>query len=189
MERMLLYTFYILPSRRGLIMLSDLASSLTVLQVCTTGGNHDFGVGMGTLGKGNLSTCCPQPSVLWSGIDQGKCQALDHLITAIWNGRASDGALERHLLSQSSGSGGRPSLNMYHLLLRRASQVVLVAKILAANTRDLRDSCIPWVRKTPWRRACQPTPIFLPRESDGQRKLVGYSPWVHKELDRRTEAT
>ena len=35
MERMLLYTFYILPSRRGLIVLSDLASSLIVLQVCT----------------------------------------------------------------------------------------------------------------------------------------------------------
>ena len=32
----------------------------------------------------------------------------------------------------------------------------------------------------PWRRAWQPTPVFLPRESLGQRTLVGYS---HKELD------
>ena len=29
------------------------------------------------------------------------------------------------------------------------------------------------VRKIPWRRAWQPTPIFLPGESQGQRSLVG----------------
>ena len=34
----------------------------------------------------------------------------------------------------------------------------------------------PWVRKIPWRRTWQPTPVFLPGESHGQRKLVGYSP-------------
>jgi len=31
--------------------------------------------------------------------------------------------------------------------------------------------------KKPWRRAWQPTPVFLPGESHGQRSLVGYSPW------------
>ena len=41
----------------------------------------------------------------------------------------------------------------------------------------------PWVKKMPWRRAWQPTPVFLPGESNGQRSLVGYSPWGHKELD------
>ena len=40
-----------------------------------------------------------------------------------------------------------------------------------------------WVGKIPWRRAWQPTPVFLPGESHGQRSLVGYSPWSHKELD------
>ena len=34
-----------------------------------------------------------------------------------------------------------------------------------------------------WRRAWQPTPVFLPGESHGQRSLVGYSPRGHKELD------
>ena len=34
-----------------------------------------------------------------------------------------------------------------------------------------------------WRRAWQPTPVFLPGESHGQRSLEGYSPWGHKELD------
>ena len=32
----------------------------------------------------------------------------------------------------------------------------------------------PWVRKTPWRRAWQPTPVCLPGESHGQRSPVGY---------------
>ena len=41
----------------------------------------------------------------------------------------------------------------------------------------------PWVRKIPWRGAWQPTPVFLPGESHGQRSLVGYSPWGRKELD------
>ena len=34
----------------------------------------------------------------------------------------------------------------------------------------------------------QPTPVFLPRESHGQRNLVGYSPWGHKQ-SATTEAT
>ena len=41
----------------------------------------------------------------------------------------------------------------------------------------------PWVRKILWRRAWQPTPVFLLGESHGQRSLVGYGPWGHKELD------
>ena len=41
----------------------------------------------------------------------------------------------------------------------------------------------PWVGKIPWRRAWQPTPVFLPRESQGQRSLAGYSPWGSKESD------
>ena len=39
----------------------------------------------------------------------------------------------------------------------------------------------PWVGKIPWRRKWQPTPVFLPGESHGQRSLVGYDPQGHKE--------
>ena len=46
----------------------------------------------------------------------------------------------------------------------------------------------PWVRKIPWRRTWQPTPISLPGESHKQSSLASYSPWGHKESDR-TEAT
>ena len=41
----------------------------------------------------------------------------------------------------------------------------------------------PWIRKIPWRRAWQPTPVFWPGEVQGQRSLAGYSPRGHKELD------
>ena len=46
----------------------------------------------------------------------------------------------------------------------------------------------PCIRKIPWRRAWQPTLVFLPRESHGQRSLVGYSSWGLKESDT-TEVT
>ena len=42
----------------------------------------------------------------------------------------------------------------------------------------------PWVGKIPWRRAWQHTPVFLPRESHGQRSLAGYSPQGRKDSAR-----
>ena len=49
--------------------------------------------------------------------------------------------------------------------------------------RQKRDGFNPWVRKILWRREWQSTPIFLPGESQGQRGLVGISPWDRKQLD------
>ena len=60
--------------------------------------------------------------------------------------------------------------------LKTASQVALVVKNLPASEGDVRDwGFDPWVRKIPWRRKGQPTPVFLPGESHGQRNLAGYS--------------
>ena len=70
-----------------------------------------------------------------------------------------------------------------------ASQVVLVVKNLPASAGNISRHWIhPWVRKISWRREWQPTPIFLPGESHGQRSLAGCSPWGCKELDT-TEVT
>ena len=41
----------------------------------------------------------------------------------------------------------------------------------------------PWVRKIPWRRKWQYTPVCLPGKSHEQRSLAGYNPWGPKELD------
>ena len=52
------------------------------------------------------------------------------------------------------------------------------------NAGDARDGFNPWVREIPWRRKWQPTLVFLPGKLHGQRRLVGYSPWDLRELDK-----
>ena len=67
--------------------------------------------------------------------------------------------------------------------------VVLVLGNLPANAGHLkRHGFDPWVRRIPWRRAWQPSPVFLPGESHCQKSLMDYDPWGHKESDT-TEAT
>ena len=53
--------------------------------------------------------------------------------------------------------------------------------------RHKRHGFHPSVRRIPWRKKWQPTPVLLPGESQGLRSLAGYSPEGHKELDT-TEA-
>ena len=66
---------------------------------------------------------------------------------------------------------------------------MLVVRDLPANARRHKSRGFdPSVGKTPWRRAWQPTPVFLPGESQGQRSLAGYGPQSYKESDM-TEAT
>ena len=74
-------------------------------------------------------------------------------------------------------------------LCRGASHMMLVVKSLPAEAGDLRHVVsFPELGRFPWRRAQQPTTVFLPGESHGQRSLVGYSPQGHKESDT-TEVT
>ena len=49
--------------------------------------------------------------------------------------------------------------------------------------RHKRHEFDPWVGKIPWRRIWLPILAFLPGKFHGQRSLVGYSPWDHKESD------
>ena len=64
------------------------------------------------------------------------------------------------------------------LIVFWASQVALMVKNPAANAGDQKkkSSFNTWVGKIPWRRAWQPSPVFLPGESHGQRSLAGYGP-------------
>ena len=50
----------------------------------------------------------------------------------------------------------------------------------AGDTRDAR--LISGLGKSPGRN-WQPTPVFLPGESHGQRSLVDYNPWGHRKSD------
>ena len=58
----------------------------------------------------------------------------------------------------------------------------LVGKESACNAGD--PGSIPGLGRFPGKgNGWLPMPIFLPEEFHGQRSLVGYSPWGHKESD------
>ena len=56
-----------------------------------------------------------------------------------------------------------------------------VVKNLPANAR--RHGFDPWVGEILWSRKWQPTPVFLPGKSHGQRSLEGCTLWSCKESD------
>ena len=79
---------------------------------------------------------------------------------------------------------GFPRRNNAEQFSAGASQVVLVVKNLPACAGDPRYlGSISGLERFPWRRKWQPTPVFLPGKSHGQRSLVGYSSWGCKESD------
>ena len=62
--------------------------------------------------------------------------------------------------------------------------MAVVVKNLPANAGDIGDmSLIPGLGRSPGEGNGNPL-ILLPGESHRQRRLVGYSPWGHKQLDR-----
>ena len=60
----------------------------------------------------------------------------------------------------------------------------MVKNLTPASAGDTGEvGSIPRLERFPWRRKWQPTPLFLPGKSHGQRNLVGYSLWGRKESD------
>ena len=70
------------------------------------------------------------------------------------------------------------------IVLQSSGQAVLPGGSALKNLPALQET---WVwslsQKDPLEKKWQPTPVLLPENSYGQRTLVGYSPWGHKELD------
>ena len=79
-----------------------------------------------------------------------------------------------HFPGKSTGVG------CHHLLPHRWHSVKEFACQCRRHKRRRFDL---WVRKIPWKRNWQPTPVFLPEKFCGQRSLVGYSSLGHRELD------
>ena len=73
---------------------------------------------------------------------------------------------------------GVPGLQTKYMALRAAE-----VACLSMQVRCKRHGFDPWVWKIPWRRAQQPTSVFLPGEFHKQGSLVGCNPQSHKELD------
>ena len=62
--------------------------------------------------------------------------------------------------------GRRPGFQMQEIQFPWASQVALVVKEPTCQCRRLKKRWFdPWVEKIPWKKAWQPTPVFLPGES------------------------
>ena len=81
-----------------------------------------------------------------------------------------------------------PSPGSHGILHMHTSLFSPLSTLSAGLPQSLRLQCRrlgfdPSVRKIPWRRKWQPTPVFLHGKSHGQRNLAGYSPWGCKESD------
>ena len=70
---------------------------------------------------------------------------------------------------------GRDGTLHVNIWLFQASLVIRSKELTCQNAGDL--GLIPGSGRFPWRRAWQPTPVFLPGESHGRRSLEGYSLW------------
>ena len=88
-----------------------------------------------------------------------------------WTGRPG---MMRFMGSQRVGHDWATELNWTEIIWE-AKYYSMVAQWLK-RLPAMQEIC---VRSVGW----QPTPVFLPGESHGERSLVGYSPWDHKELD------
>ena len=95
-------------------------------------------------------------------------------------GRQHHSALDKSL-GEWAGKNIREHVLQGDYLL---TQVVLVVKESSCQwKRCKRHPFDPWVGKIPWRKKWQPTPVFLPGKSHGQKRLAGCSPWGCKESD------
>ena len=75
--------------------------------------------------------------------------------------------------------GALKSLLQHHS--SKASNSSVLSFLHNLTLTSIHDYIYSWVGKIPWRRAWQPTPVFLHGEFHGQRSLVGCSPWGCKE--------
>ena len=99
-----------------------------------------------------------------------------------YKGRRSDSSLVKSRWLERDGLAGS-------LLLKRIYSIVLGSGF-SGSSGGKESACyaghpglIPGSGRSPWRRKWQPTPVFLPGKSHGQRSLAGYSPWGCKESD------
>ena len=72
----------------------------------------------------------------------------------------------------------------------RKKEIIMFKKIYGLFTHLIH---VPrfnlWIGKNPLEKGIATILVFLPAESQGQRSLVGYSPWALKELDMIEQLT
>ena len=91
--------------------------------------------------------------------------------------------MEVHEGINSTGKGKYVGRNKILLIIKVGSPGGLDNKKICLQSR--RPGIDPWIVKIPWIRECQPTPVFLPGESHGQRQhLVKFT--TQLEIKSRT---
>ena len=113
------------------------------------------------------------------------CRSCEQKSPGGWLNTGSDSSL-KILLEKSPGEISPQSPLASPATIGRHLLVTEVDKESACQCR--RYGFSPWVGKIPWRSKWQPTPVFLPGKSYGQRSLEGYSPWGRKRV-RHDSAT
>ena len=91
----------------------------------------------------------------------------------------ADGIQADVMHTSSRTAPGKPGLPAEHCmeLLRRQW---LRPSLVAHTVKNLPAMQETWVGKIPWRKEWLTSPVFLPGESHGQKRLVCYNPWGHK---------
>ena len=84
--------------------------------------------------------------------------------------------------------GARPVLGLRYAMTHELPRWLRGKESACQYGRCKKGRFNPWVEKIPWRRKWQPTPVFLPGQSHGQRCLVGCTTWSHKELETTEHA-
>ena len=85
--------------------------------------------------------------------------------------------------NQSILKGINPEYSLERMMLKASLMAQSIKEYTCQSSRHKRCVWGPWARKIFWRRKWQPTPVFLPAKSHGQRSLMGSSPRGHIESD------
>ena len=133
------------------------------------------------LGQLHQLSPCP-PSLNWQWAFQGHASKSAAILTGIWDpGKAVTAGEAAWGWTRCSTCSEPTRLGVVNLALQNwGFPQWLEVKNLPALQKA-------WVQslsqEDPWRRAWQPTPLFLPRESHGHRSLAGYSSGSQRESD------
>ena len=93
-------------------------------------------------------------------------------------------AVKRREVKGKGEKGRYTNLNAeFQRIARRDKKAFLSDQCKEIEENYRMEKTRDFFNKIRWRRKWQPTTVFLPGESHGQRCLAGYSPWGRKESD------